>query len=132
MKYTAESENLAIELARLDMEQRAIEKKKAAEIKAAADMVKLEKIRIEREAAAIKEAQEAAAAEAYTWMKVFSALDDRGLEADKIMTAIKQMQEQGHTAEMCLEMIEKTAIKPKAPPAPKKEPPRPAAFGTWA
>lgn len=130
MKYTAESDALAIELAKLEMEQKAIEKRKAAEIKAAADMVKLEKIRIDREAAAIKAAQEDAAAEAYTWMKVFTALTDRGMEANKIMDAIKAMQEQGHTAAMCLEMIEKTSIKPKA--EPKKESPRPAAYGTWA
>lgn len=126
----ADPSDLAVELVKLDMEALAIAKKQAAEEKAAADMVKLEKIRIEREANEIKKVQETAAAEAYSWMKVFSALTERGMEPNKIMDAIKSMQDMGHSAERCLEMIAKTE-KPKAK-KPKKEPPRPESFGSWA
>lgn len=127
----ADSEDLAVELVKLEMERDAEIKamKSEAEKKAA---VKAEVARIQAEADAIKEAQSAAAAEAYTWMKVFSALSDRGMDANKVMDAIKKMQDNGHSAEMCLEMIEKTEAKPKAPAKPKKEPPRPESFGSWA
>lgn len=132
--YGSDSSDLAVELVKLDMETKAAAKFKAAQEKAAADMVRLEKVRIEREATAIKQAQEAAAAEAYTWMKVFQALTDRGLDANKAMDAIKKMQDAGHTAEMCLEMIEKTEVKfpPVQPKEPEPKPPRPESFGSWA
>uniref|UniRef100_A0AAU6W1X0 Uncharacterized protein n=1 Tax=Pseudomonas phage Nican01 TaxID=3138540 RepID=A0AAU6W1X0_9CAUD len=131
---TSSSEDLAVELVKLEMEQKARDKKKAAEEKAAADMVRLEKVRIEREAAMIKADQEAAAQDAYQWMMVFSALEKRGMEPNAIMEAIRKMQEAGHTGAVCLEMIEKTEVKPpvqRKPPEPKP-PPRPEAFGTWA
>lgn len=127
--------DLAVELVKLDAERDAVERKKAAEEKAASHMAKMEAVRIKREADAMKEAQQAAAQDAYQWMKVFSALSDRGMEPNKIMDAIKAMQDMGHSAETCLEMIEKTEgkkppVQPKPPePAP---PPRPEAFGTWA
>lgn len=125
----ADSEDLAVELVKLEMERDAqINAMKSEKEKAA----KAEAARIHAEAAAMKEAQSAAAADAYSWMKVFSALSDRGMDPNKIMDAIKAMQDSGHTAEMCLEMIEKTEVKPKKPKPPKKEPPRPESFGSWA
>ena len=131
--YTSDPDHLAMELAKLEAERLTALKFKAAEEKARADMAKLEKIRIEREAAQIKADQEAAAQDAYQWMMVFSALEKRGMEPNAIMEAIRRMQEAGHPGAVCLEMIEKTEVKPpvqRKPPKPK--PPRPAAYGTWA
>lgn len=137
--YTSDPDHLAMELAKLEAERLAVEKFKAAEEKARADMAKLEKIRIEREAEAIQlaqkaaeETQQSAAQEAFIWMQVFNALEKRGMEPNECMNAIKSFQDMGHTAELCLELIERTAVKPKAPAEPKKEAPRPAAYGTWA
>lgn len=124
------TENLEAELAKLEAEQEVVANFKIQQMNAQADLVRAEKARIDAETAAIKEAQEAAAAEAYSWMEVFTALDERGMEANKIMDAIKSFQDQGHSAGRCLEMIGKTRIKSK--PQPPKEPPRPAAYGTWA
>ncbi|UIS24667.1 hypothetical protein S21ZY_105 [Pseudomonas phage ZY21] len=122
-------EDLAVELVKLDMERDT----KAAKEKADREAAKAEKARIHDEADAMKAAQSAAAAEAYSWMKVFAALSDRGMEPNKIMDSIKAMQDNGHSAEMCLEMIEKTEVKaPVRPKAEPKPPPRPESFGSWA
>lgn len=105
--------------------------RKEAQDAAIAAQIAFEKVKAE-EKEVEKRLQENAAIATYKWMKVFAALADRGMDQSKIMESINKMQENGHSAEMCLEMIEKTEVKKTKPPKEEKLPPRPEAFGSWA
>lgn len=130
--YKANSEDLAVELVKLEMEREAIANKEKADRDRAAKIellaAKAEALQLRR----MKEAEESIAMDAvhaHGWMQVYNLMIERGMEDPaKIMEQISAFKEQKLSPNIILGMLKATA----EPVEPKKQPPRPAGYGAWA